>query len=84
MAISILARIFWAICIKRSIIPWFERVPGKINIADFPTRFAKLPYRLRSFRELTFRNNLFRMIRTGLRAGAHGFFDPTDLVGSFY
>ena len=40
LAISTLARIFWAICIKRSITPWVERVPGKINIADMRGAFC--------------------------------------------
>ena len=84
LVISISARIFWAICIKRSITPWLERVPGKINISDFPTRFADPPYKLRSFKEFTFKDNLLRMIRIGLRAGENGFFGSADLVGSFY
>ena len=84
LAVSISARIFWAICTKRPITPWFERVPGKINITDFPTRFVDPPYRLRSFKEFTFKDNLLRMIRIGLRAGGNGFFDHAGLVGSFY
>lgn len=51
LGISILAWIFRAICIKRNITPWFERVPGRINISDLPTCFAELPYRLRPFKE---------------------------------
>ena len=58
--------------------------PGKNNISDFPARFVGFPYRLRAFKEFSFTENLLRMIRIGLKEGSHGFFDPTDLVGSFY
>ena len=73
LIISISARIFWAICIKRNIAPWFGRVQGKINISDFPTRFAELPYRLRYFKEFPHTGNLLRMIRVWLAEGGHGF-----------
>ena len=57
--VEVLVRIFWAICAKRRITPWFEHVPSPVNIADLPTRMVKLPLQVSSWADFSFGENLF-------------------------
>ena len=52
--VQALTALIWHKIRDLGIIPWFERVPTKRNIADLPTRFVKIRYA--SLRKGTFKN----------------------------
>ena len=82
--VEVLVRIFWAICTKRRIAPWFEHVPSPSNIADLPTRKAKLLPQGSPWADFPFGENLFRIDPHGLQENGPGFFAPDKLIGTFY
>ena len=82
--ISVLSRLFWAICGRRGITPWIEWVPSPVNIADLPTRNTKLPFKCKSTAEFSYQSELFLMVSAALEENASGFLDPDVLIGRFY
>ena len=59
-AITVLARIFRAICAHRGITPWFGRVPSDFNISDIPTRFKSPSFGRTRLRTSNIRTNFSR------------------------
>ena len=82
--ISVLSRIFWEICGRSGIMPWLERAPSPVNIADIPARFGELPFRSKSTAKFSHRNELSRMVATAMGGHASGYLDPDVLIGRFY
>ena len=82
--ISVISRIFWAICAVRGITPWFERVDSDLNISDLPTRNVELPVNCESTDVFTFEETLLLMAKEGFSAQLNGFFDPEELIGRLY
>ena len=82
--ISVLTRIFWAICGRMGIAPFLESVPSGFNSADRPTRITKLPFWCKPTDGFSYQGELFRMVTEGSSANASGYFGPDLLVGRFY
>ena len=84
LIISVLSRIFWAICAIRGIIPWLERVDSDFNISDLPTRNEELPINCDSTGQFSIEEILLQMVLEGFTSQLNGFFDPEELVGRIY
>ena len=66
---------------RRGSAPRFERASSDYNIADRPTRYVILHYRIKNDRIPPFRKNLLRMVSEAALLRDMGFFDPDEIVG---